>query len=71
MDYTAQRIKIADFGAAELLEEKRRSSDRIHGDVGAGTLAYNPPEVRERFNNGHWVKYHTEGRGKGRVVVKK
>ena len=45
LDHTAQRIKLADFGAAELLEEKRMSSDRIHGDLGAGTLCYNPPEV--------------------------
>ncbi len=46
LDYTAQRMKLADFGAAELLEEKRLPGDHFHGDVGAGTLAYNPPEVR-------------------------
>ncbi len=48
LDYTAQRMKLADFGAAEILEEQRRvpGDSTISGYVGAGTLAYNPPEVR-------------------------
>ena len=45
LDITAQHIKLADFGAAELLEEKRLPSDRIHIDTCGGTLHYNPPEV--------------------------
>lgn len=45
IDYNCQRLKVADFGCAELLEEC------CHGkgfpeSKDAGTLWYNPPEVR-------------------------
>ena len=44
IDYNRQRLKVADFGCAELLEEC------CHGkgfpeNRDAGTLWYNPPEV--------------------------
>ena len=43
VDYNQQRLKVADFGCAELLEE-------CHGSEKAGTLAYNPPEVCTKIN---------------------
>ncbi len=47
MDETAQRIKLTDFGSAEIIGEKRINySKTFSADPNAGTLSYNPPEVR-------------------------
>ena len=43
VDDTAQRIKLTDFGCAEILEQKRMKF--FSADPNAGTLSYNPPEV--------------------------
>ncbi len=45
IDYNCQRLKVADFGCAELLEECQLGLSFSSNDR-AGTLAYNPPEVR-------------------------
>ena len=42
LDYTAQRLKLTDFGFAQILDQ---CSTEIQSDENAGTLSYNPPEV--------------------------
>lgn len=44
VDYNCQRLKVADFGCAELLDECCRGSS-FPDNKDAGTLWYNPPEV--------------------------
>ena len=44
IDQNTQRLKVADFGCAELLEECHLGP-YFRGNEKAGTLAYNPPEV--------------------------
>ena len=44
IDQNTQRLKVADFGCAELLEECHLGPS-FRGNEKAGTLAYNPPEV--------------------------
>ncbi|XP_064385832.1 uncharacterized protein LOC135334528 isoform X2 [Halichondria panicea] len=45
VDETAQRIKLTDFGSAEIIGEKRINySKTFSADPNAGTLSYNPPE---------------------------
>ncbi len=48
VDYTAQHVKLADFGAAELLDKRQTLGDRATSNCG-GTLHYNPPEVRVKI----------------------
>ena len=46
VDETAQRIKLTDFGSAEIIGEKRTDYTKsFSADPNAGTLSYNPPEV--------------------------
>ena len=42
LDYTAQRLKLTDFGFAQILDQY---SSEVQSDDNAGTLSYNPPEV--------------------------
>ena len=42
LDYTAQRLKLTDFGFAQILDQY---SSEVQSDENAGTLSYNPPEV--------------------------
>ena len=49
-DYNQQRLKVADFSCAELLEECHRGPC-FRGNEKAGTLAYNPPEVSNATGN--------------------
>ena len=44
MDSTTQRLKVADFGCARVIEDDHDGSC-YRGDANAGTLHYNPPEV--------------------------
>ena len=44
IDYNCQRLKVADFGCAELLEECCHGKG-CTGNKDAGTLWYNPPQV--------------------------
>ena len=44
INYNVQRLKVADFGCAELLEECHLGPC-FRGNEKAGTLTYNPPEV--------------------------
>ena len=50
IDQNTQRLKVADFGCAELLEECHLGPS-FHGNEKAGTLAYNPPEVCSLLRN--------------------
>ena len=42
LDYTAQRLKLTDFGFAQILDQY---TSEIPADENAGTLSYNPPEA--------------------------
>ena len=42
LDYTAQRLKLTNFGSVQLLDEY---CNEVRVDDNAGTLSYNPPEV--------------------------
>ena len=50
IDQNTQRLKVADFGCAELLEECHLGPS-FRGNEKAGTLAYNPPEVCSLLRN--------------------
>ena len=52
IDYNCQRLKVADFGCAELLNETcHRKGFPENKD--AGTLWYNPPDVSTRTYSVH------------------
>ena len=64
MDFSQQRLKLADFGCAELLEETDHPT-WSSGIEKAGTLAYNPPEVKVPTLYSHslqrWRKHAKSG----------